>query len=52
MEAQCIYCQRIVDLDGECVCLTDAGEWAGYAHVECQTIAETLAVEALQKQSA
>ena len=48
MEAQCLYCQLIVDLDGNCILLTDSGAWAAYAHQECQTIAETLAVEATQ----
>jgi len=49
MEAQCIYCRLIVDLDGDnCVVLSDSGDRAWYAHPECQVIAETLAVEALQ----
>jgi hypothetical protein len=52
MEAPCIYCRLMVDLDADCIVLSDSGEWAAYAHPECQTIAETLAVEALQKQSA
>jgi hypothetical protein len=53
MEAPCIYCRLIVDLDGDdYIVLTGSGEWAAYAHTECQKIAEILAVEALLRQSA
>jgi hypothetical protein len=52
MEAACIYCGLIIDLDGDYVVLTDVGDWVGHAHDECQKIAETRAIEALCKQPA
>ena len=52
MEAACVYCAKIVDLDGDYVVLTDADDWVGHAHSECQKIAETLAIEALCRQPA
>jgi hypothetical protein len=52
MEAQCLYCGLIIDLDGDYVVLTDTGDWVGHAHNECQKIAETLAIEALCRQPA